>query len=283
MRRKKHISHIVPVIPFFLLVFLFLLLPLASMAIQSFTAPNGGGTTIQNYLDIITQPIYRVSITNTLYLSIVSSLIGLVLSFILGLALHTVSKREGNIMSAILNMVSNFSGLPLAIAFIVVLGTSGVITTLAVQGNIPFLKDFDLYSINGLMLLYVYFQIPLGTLMLLPAFQSIQPAWKEAATLMQATPVRFWFRVGIPVMLSSLLDTFSMLFANALTAYATPFMLMTTNLPLLPIKVASMFTGEMRLQQEMGSALSITMMVMMLVVITLCNLAKRVFCKGDTV
>ena len=74
--------------------------------------------------------------------------------------------------------------------------------------------------------------------------------------------------------------TFSMLFANALTAYATPYMMISTNYPLLPIKITSMFTGEMAQQQELGSALSITMMLIMLLVIFLCNLVKKIFYKG---
>ena len=81
-------------------------------------------------------------------------------------------------------------------------------------------------------------------------------------------------------MLPSLCDTFSMLFANALTAYATPFMMISTNYPLLPIKITSMFTGETVQQQELGSALSISMMLIMLLVIFLCNMVKKVFYKG---
>lgn len=280
MKQKNKHWDLLPTLPFFLLVGLFLFLPLISMVLKSFQMQGTGQITLQNYIDIVTKPIYQVTITNSIYLSVVSSVIGIVLSFFLALALVTVGERGKNMASAILNMVSNFAGLPLAIAFIVVLGTSGVLTTWLVQANIPLFRNFDLYSKNGLLLLYVYFQIPLGTLMLLPAFQSIQPAWKEAAALLHATPIQFWWSVGIPVLRASLFDTFSMLFANALTAYATPFMLMTTNLPLLPVKLASMFTGEMRLQQEMGSALSITMLLLMLVVIALGNLGKRILCKG---
>ena len=76
-------------------------------------------------------------------------------------------------------------------------------------------------------------------------------------------------------MIPSLTGTFGMLFANALTAYATAYVLMTTNYPLLPIKIASMFTGEMAQQEEMGSALSIVMMAIMLAVIALSNLCKK--------
>jgi putative spermidine/putrescine transport system permease protein len=71
-----------------------------------------------------------------------------------------------------------------------------------------------------------------------------------------------------------------MLFANSLTAYATPFVIMMTNYPLLPIKITSMYTGEAVQQQELGAALSIVMIAIMLAVIAFCNLIKVLFYKG---
>ena len=41
-----------------------------------------------------------------------------------------------------------------------------------------------------------------------------------------------------------------------------------------------MFTGETTIQQELGSALSITMMAIMLLMIFLCNMVKKFFYKG---
>lgn len=278
--RKPRLLHFGPAAPFFLLIGMFLLRPLANMALQSFTVPGDSGVTIQNYLNVAGKQIYQAAVANSLYLSLVSGAVGLALSFLLGLSLITVGNRGCCRITAMLNMVSNFAGLPLSIAFIVILGTSGVLTAFLSSSGLPVLRDFKLYSLNGLLLLYIYFQIPLGTLLLLPAFQGIRPAWKEAAALMGASPFQFWRRVGIPMLLPSLLDTFAMLFANALTAYATPLMLMSTNLPLLAVKTASMFTGEMQPQQEMGAALSIVMLLLMLAVTGLCNLIKGLLCKG---
>jgi putative spermidine/putrescine transport system permease protein len=177
-------------------------------------------------------------------------------------------------------MFSNFAGLPLAYAFIFMLGNAGIITLILRVLNIDLLKNFNLYSGQGLMILFVYFQIPLGTLLLFPAFQAIRPEWKEAAVLMKASGFQFWRRVGVPVLIPSLTGTYGMLFANALTAYATPFMLMATNYPLLPIKITSMYTGEMAPQPEVGSALSLVMIAIMLSVIGLCNVFRNVFYRG---
>ena len=120
----------------------------------------------------------------------------------------------------------------------------------------------------------------LGSLMLVPAFQAVDSSWKEAAEILEASPFQFWTRIGIPVMLPSLLDTFALLFANAITAYATVLLLVTTSIPLLPVKITTMFTGEMTPQKEMGSALAIWMIIIMLAVICICNLLKKLTYKG---
>lgn len=181
---------------------------------------------------------------------------------------------------SLLNMVSNFAGLPLYFAFVVILGNTGVFVLALKAIGINLGTVFKLYSIDGLMLLFIYFQIPLGSLMLIPAFEAIKSAWKEAAEILQATKLQFWTRIGVPVLLPSLLDTFGLLFANAITAYATVILLVTTSIPLLPVKITTMFTGEMVPQREMGAALAIWMILLMLSVIFICNFLKKKLYKG---
>ncbi|MDR0720158.1 MAG: ABC transporter permease subunit [Treponema sp.] len=235
---------------------------------------------MQNYLDIFTRVTFLACIRNSLYLSFVSSFIGLFISFIAALSITRLTGSAGSRYLSFLNMFSNFAGLPLAYAFIFMAGNAGIFTLILRSLNIDMVKHFNLYSGQGLMVLFVYFQIPLGTLLMFPAFHAIRHEWKEAATLMKASGFQFWRYVGVPVLIPSLAGTYGMLFANAITAYATPFMLMTTNYPLLPIKITSMVSGEMSPQPELGSALSLVMIAIMLLVIGLCNLFRNVFYKG---
>ena len=262
-------------LPLLILALMFLILPLINLVVKSFCVPGENAFTLNNYKDIFTKAIYLAAIKNSLKLSFLSTVVGLVLSFITALAITVIAPKGRNRFMSILNMVSNFAGLPLAFAFIVIMGSSGVVIQITEELGLELLSGFKLYSEDGLLLLFIYFQIPLGTLLLIPAFQGIRPEWKESAAIMRATPFQFWTRVGVRLLIPSLTGTFGMLFANALTAYATAYVLMTTNYPLLPIKIASMFTGEMAQQEEMGSALSIVMMVIMLTVIALSNLCKK--------
>ena len=280
MQKKYQLKNMVTMIPLLLLATFFIFLPLASMIKDSFIMPEVGGFIINNYLTIISDPIYQVATKNSLYLSTFSALAGLVISFFIAWAVNEIGPKGQDRMMSLLNMVSNFAGLPLYFAFVVILGNTGVFVLALKAIGINLGTVFKLYSIDGLMLLFIYFQIPLGSLMLIPAFEAIKSAWKEAAEILQATKLQFWTRIGVPVLLPSLLDTFGLLFANAITAYATVILLVTTSIPLLPVKITTMFTGEMVPQREMGAALAIWMILLMLSVIFICNFLKKKLYKG---
>ena len=51
--------------------------------------------------------------------------------------------------------------------------------------------------------------------------------------------------------------------ANALAAYATAYALLMNNYALLPINVSGMFVGDVTQRKEMGGALSVIMMILM--------------------
>lgn len=280
MGKKIKLTNMITLIPLAFLALFFIFLPIADMIKLGFTTPDIGGFTFDNYKTIFTDSVYQTATINSIYLSFWSALIGLAISFFVAYAVNEVGKKAYNRAMSVLNMVSNFAGLPLYFAFTVILGNSGLIILALREIGIDLGSVFKLYSTDGLMAMFIYFQIPLGSLMLVPAFQAVKPEWKEAAELLEASPSKFWTRVGIPVLLPSLLDTFGLLFANAITAYSTVILLVTTNIPLLPVKITTMFTGEMKMQREMGSALTLWMMCLMLLVIFVCNLLKKIFYKG---
>ena len=274
MKKLQNISKWLTAVPLLLLAFMFIAFPLFGMIRDSFLSTEGS-VTLANYMEIMSKPVYHSAIRNSLYLSFLSTVIGLAVSFLMALSITQIGERSQGIVQSILNMTSNFAGLPLSFAFVVILGNSGILIAFLSSIGIGILENFNLYSVDGLLLLFIYFQLPLGTLMLLPAFQGVKAEWKEAAELMGASPFYFWIKVGIPVIFSSLADTCSLLFANALTAYATIVMLVTTNVPILAVKITSMFTGEMAQQKELGSALSIVVLLIMFAVICICNILKK--------
>ena len=224
-------------LPFMVLIVLFEIVPLLSILTNSVTPIGSSGFTLDHFTSIFESDYYRMSIFNSLMIAVWSSLTGLLVAVLGAYAIHHATPKVKRFFINLINMTSNFQGIQLAFAFIILLGNAGVLVLIGQQMGIDFLANFDVYSKTGILLTFIYFQIPLATLLLYPSFNAIHQEYKEAAMLLNASTFSFWLRVGIPIVLPSIFGTFSVLFSNALAAYATPYALMGNNYGLLPIRI----------------------------------------------
>ncbi|PKO07074.1 MAG: ABC transporter permease [Chloroflexi bacterium HGW-Chloroflexi-3] len=278
MKKKANLRiYLLVLLPFLVIVFLYEILPLIMMILSSFKSETDTNIffTLENYISAFTKLSYQRAIINSLRITILSTVFGILIGFFGAQAAHNSRGKFRNVFLTILNMTSNFAGVPLAFAYMIILGNSGVITQFAKTYGVEFLSNFDLYTSSGLLLMYVYFQIPLSTLLLIPAFHGIRQEWKEANMLLGGYTFDFWAKVGIPVLLPSIFGTMSVLFANALAAYATAYALLMNNYSLLPVNITGMFTGDMTTRPHLGAALSVVMMLLMLVAIMINNYINR--------
>lgn len=273
--KKKGWKGYLAFLPFLVVVVCYEFLPLAQLVVDAFVGKTSGTFGLENFIKVFTTPLYQQSIVNSVVISLVSAAVGIVVAFLAARFAYESSPRVQRAFTMVLNMMSNFSGVPLAFAFMVLMGNAGVLTMVGQQFNIPFLADFDLYSAEGLMVLYIYFQIPLATLLLIPAFAGIRKEWREAATILQASSFDYWFKIAIPNLIPSILGTFSVLFSNALAAYATAYALILNNFALLALQITSKFKGDVQIDAATGGALACVLIVLMVV----CTLVNNHFTK----
>ncbi|WP_285961048.1 ABC transporter permease [Pseudomonas tohonis] len=246
-------------LPFALFFLAFQIAPLAWVAINSLNSPEGWG--LGNYAKVFASKFYLQAIKHSLQISFWSSLIGILIAILGSYSLRQVDSRLRDFVMAFSNMTSNFAGVPLAFAFIILLGFNGALTLLLKQSGL--IEDFNLYSKTGLIVLYTYFQIPLGVLLLYPAFDALREDWRESASLLGASTWDFWRHIGLPVLTPALLGTFIILLANALGAYATVYALTTGNFNVLPIRIAAMVAGDIALNPNLASALAMVLVGLM--------------------
>ena len=275
-RNSKYI-YLLALLPFLFLVVMYELLPLIMLVVDSFGIDKKPDIrfSLENYQKIFTPLSYKTAIMNSLRITLISTAVGIVIAFLGARAAYNSRGKFRQVFMTILNMTSNFAGVPLAFAYMIILGNAGVVKQIANEYGIEFIKNFDLYSRSGLTLMYIYFQIPLSTLLLIPAFNGIRTEWNEANMLLGGNNLHFWGKIGIPVLLPSIFSTLSVLFANALCAYATAYALLMNNFSLLPINISAQFVGDIRTKPKLGAALSVVMMVIMCLVILLNNYITR--------
>ena len=280
LMKKKTYIYLLALVPFLIVAMLYEIVPLITVIVKSFQPDGRTGFTLENYQSVFSKLLYQKAIINSIKISLTSAVAGIIIAFLGARAAHQHQGKLNHVFMTVLNMVSNFAGIPLAFAYMILLGNAGLVVNIGKELGINALSTYNLYTMNGMSLIYIYFQIPLSTLLLIPAFDGVQKQWKEACTLLGGTPGIFWRKVGIPVLMPSILGTFSVLFANALAAYATIYALMMDNIALLPVQIAGCFTGEVKIRAGLGGALSVVMMAIMVIMILITNGLSRRFQKG---
>lgn len=263
--KSRNISDWAGFVPFLLFCLTFEIVPVLFLIRGSFLVKGVTGPfTLANYANLH-HPLYVRSFINSINLSGLTALIGVSLGSLIGYAIYRwPSERMREFLITLSDVTTNFAGAPLAFAFVVILGLNGVITQfLAQYFHYELYPDFSIYSFSGLILAYVYFQMPLMVLLILPAFAGIKKEWHESAQSLAANDFQFWWHIGIPVLVPSLIAGFTLLFANAFGAYATAYTLVQSKLSLVTLQIGYMIAGEVRADQGIGMAMAILSLAIM--------------------
>ncbi|MFF6981771.1 ABC transporter permease [Streptomyces sp. NPDC008343] len=261
-RRRRALGGSLAVAPLLVFTALAFGLPALAMLDGAFTVkdPATGATSYSaDNLSASLQGAYLTALLGSVKLSAVSAALGALLG--LPLAQAVVTSRFRALREAVLTasgVLANFGGVPLAFAFVATLGNAGVLTRHLGLTD----KGWDLYSFWGLVLVYLYFLIPLMVLTITPALDGLRSQWREAAQNNGATAVQYWRHVALPVLLPTLLGGFVLLFGSAFAAYATAAAMVGSSVPLVTLQIADALSGNVLVGQEnVALALSLDMVL----------------------
>ncbi|MCB0021413.1 MAG: ABC transporter permease subunit [Caldilinea sp.] len=256
-------------VPFFLFAILFIFLPSASLFIDSFRTLDGGFT-FANIAGLFQPPIpesYWLSIRVSAMTAVGGGLLGFFMAY--ALTVGNLPRWLRPVTLTFAGVASNFAGVPLAFAFISTLGRTGFVTVILrdLFGWNIYGAGFNLYSFIGLSVTYMYFQFPLMLLIMIPAIEGLKRDWREAAENLGASTFQYWWRVGLPILMPSLLGTMLLLFGNAFGAYATAYALTGGTLNLITIQIGAQMRGDVLRNPNLGYAMALGMVVIMAVTI----------------
>ena len=264
------------VVPFFAYAAFFLLIPVIVLVFKTFQGPNGGFT-LEN-LRALSSGQYRAAFVASIEVSVVSAIGGGLFGlFVAYAAVHGRGPRWIQpLLTTFCGVASNFAGIPLAFAFIATLGPTGVVTVLLADLGLHIYPHFTIFSLIGLSLVYIYFQLPLMILIIAPSLEGLRVEWREAAENLGATQSQYWWRVGLPVLLPSLAGAMVLLFGNAFSAYATPYALSGGVITLVPILIGAVLSGNVVITNpRLGDSLAFGMIVIVSVTIFAYVLLQR--------
>jgi putative spermidine/putrescine transport system permease protein len=274
----RGLRRVAGIVPFTVYMALGLLIPTVAVAIKAFQNSATGSFTLSN-VKAASSGIYFEGFKTDILLSVASAIIPGLIGFMVAYAIFTA--RRGSLLRQVSITLSgvfaNFGGVPLAFLFIATLGSTGILTGwLTDLGFNLYDHGFTLFTALGVFLVYMYFQIPLMVLIILPALEGLRPAWREAAENMGARSWEYWRFVGIPVLLPSFLGCTLLLFGSSFSAYATAEAMTNGTIALTPIQIGTFLNGNVIAGQEnIGNALALGMVVIIGVIMIAYTLLQR--------
>jgi putative spermidine/putrescine transport system permease protein len=264
-------------VPFGAYVTLGLLIPLIAVAVGAFQ-DNSGGFTFSN-VSAATHGIYLHGFWQSIILSVFTSVLPAIFGLLIAYAIFTA--KRGNVLRQVTvtasGVFANFGGVPLAFLFIASLGSTGLITHwLANIGLNLYGHGFTLYSLTGVIVVYLYFQIPLMVLVFLPAIDGLKVQWREASENLGASAWQYWRYVGGPLLMPAFLGASLLLFANALSAFATIQAWENQIAYIVPQQISTALSSEVGLSNvNVADLLALGMVVMVAIVMTGYALLQR--------
>ena len=256
-----------PLVPFFALVFFFLIIPTLTVVVLS--VYEGGAFSFDRirtlFTDTALTALWRsVLLSGTT--AIVGAFVGALLAYLIVDSPPTSALRR--LVISVCSVLAQFGGVALAFAFVATIGLNGVLT-LWVSEHLGW--DLAgagwLYELTGLIVVYIYFQIPLMVIVFLPALEGLREEWREAAVNLGATTWQYWRHVAVPLLTPAFLGSVLLLFANAFAAYATAAALVNQGAPILPLLIRAALNSEVVLGQAgFAYALAMEMIVVVAVV-----------------
>jgi putative spermidine/putrescine transport system permease protein len=259
---------VIGVAPFLVYILLFLGIPAGSVIVEAFHDNNGHLTMSNLALLVNSSQPYLHDYVTSLELAGISAAVAGVIGLVGTIALvRSPSRPFRQLTTTAAGVLANTGGVPLAFAFIASIGNSGVATAaLTHLGFNPYRHGFSLFSFVGLVIVYLYFLLPLTILLMVPPVEALRNEWREAASTLGANASTYWRKVGLPLLAPPFIATLMVLFMDAFAAYATAEVLTTGVVPLVPLAIGSLLDGNVVADQaHLGDALGFGMVVIVIV------------------
>lgn len=208
--RRPSVPAWIGTLPFLCYVGIFLLLPTGIVLWGAIR--NSTGFQFSN-LKILGDSTIRSYFVGSIELAALTAVIGALFGAVLAYAIAS-GNPDGAVRRFSLagsGVLAQFGGVTLAFAFSATIGPVGYL----VQAS--WFYDFP----QGIVPIYVYFQIPLMVLVFLPAIDGLRVQWREASESLGGSTWHYWRYVGGPLLAPAFTGALLLLFANALSAFAT--------------------------------------------------------------
>jgi len=218
-----------------------------------------GQLTLANYLEALTDPLYRQLALNTLFVAVPTTVLSIVGGYVIAYYAVFVQRRGRSLMFALIVSALMASYLARIFAWRILLGETGLINSLLTGvGLIDRPLEVLLFSRPSAILAMTALFLPLAALTFYAALSGISSDYREAAWDLGAGRTQALWRITVPLSGPSILATAALIFFLACGDYVTPVLVGGIDTVTIGRIVAEYFgtTGD----YGMGAALTFLML-----------------------
>ncbi len=200
---------------FALILYLFVLYPLGHVLWRSLLDNDGGFVGLANYRRYFSTPAIAASITNSLHVSLASTVVTVSLAFVYayGLTRTLVPWRGLFRLVALLPLFA--PSLVQALAFIYVFGNNGIFTRLTDL-------NIGIYGAKGIVMAEVFYCFPHALLILVAALSATDARLYDASRTLRASPTKTFLTVTLPGVKFGLVSACFVVFTLVITDFGAP-------------------------------------------------------------
>lgn len=261
---RYKIYFLTPIVVIFSFFFLYPLLILVLTSLRN----EEGALTLHNYIQMITDTYYSTALINSVLLSLGATISSLILAGVLAFFLARHEFKGKTIYFTLLTFPMSLPGVVVGFMIIILFGTTGVMLMLSKWLTGTPTMAFA-YTITGIFMAYLYFEIPRVILALYGAIQHFDWTLEQAARTLGASPWQAIRYVVLPTIFPIFIASGALAFSTSMSAFGTAFTL-ANDFNILPILMYNEFTLSFKI--EAASAIAVVIGI----ICVLMNLANRI-------
>ena len=255
------------------LLVLLLLYPMTLLVLQSLRPADGPG--ISSYLLLFTERPYRLALFHSVILSAIVAFVSTLICLAPAWLFANEKFAGKNLVRAFFTLPMSFSGIIVGFLAVIMVGRIGAVPQLfeRLTGN-AYTAGWA-YQLSGLVLAYLYFEIPRATLTLESALKKFDPHLAVAARSLGADAWQRFRFVVLPLIWRPLVSTFAVTFTVSLGSFGVALVL-SKRFSVLPLEIYQQITGFGT--PSLMAAMAVTLIAIALTI----NLLVRQIGAGET-
>jgi iron(III) transport system permease protein len=263
LRRWKYVALLVL---FFIMFFAFLL-PFSTLVLMSFTPflTTVGGIhlyfTTANYINAINLPGFSTAMTNTIFLGLISGIVGTLLAALMAYASLKSKVRGAKLVDVITSVPMAFPGIVYGLAifwtFLLLPGVSSVIYG----------------TIWPLVIALVFIRLPYSVRMVSSSLIQISDELEESSRVSGASWGRTFYKIVLPLMRRGMVNSFVYTFVNSLREVGAVVFLATGN-SIVIMTLLLQLQSQNALSLNLLAATSVILSVFIMIALALSSIAQ---------